>query len=133
MQENGSPKITILALKMSLLIVASSFLVTIPTFYFFRMSSTSLGISESVIAAVLSGGNTISWAMISLGLLMPNRSKILYFLLGTSFKTLVILLVVHQLKTGPTGYLYLQVFTLIGSLFLLLLLASIFNRWLLKS
>lgn len=70
---------------------------------------------------MLVGGNFVAWVLLALGMLKQNNLKILYFLFGVSFKTLVILLVVQQLKTGGEGYLQFQVVIFFATLSIILL------------
>ncbi len=119
------PKIEILAVKFSLLIFISACITAVASIFATDLSSAQIGVAAGV--ATL---NCLSWVAITLGLFTQNNLKILYFLVGVSFKTLVILLVVQQLKTGPAGYLYFQILILNAALFLLLILVCIFRKWL---
>jgi len=96
-------------------------------------ASPGLGTNQILLATLFSCINTLSWVGIALGVFLKNNIRVLYFLSGMSFKTTFILLLVHQLKNGPQGFLHLQLVIVEGSLFLLLFIACIFRSWILKN
>ena len=129
MQTNSLPRLEILAAKISLLILSSAVIAAVVVRNFPWLFFTQVSREAIISAAALAALNSLSWVTICLGLFIANNLKILYFLLGSSFKTLVILLVVQQLKTGGEGYLQLQAVIYFLSLTIMLLATGfLYNR-----